>query len=337
MKRVFLAGVVAIAVLLCSGLVVAEIAGVSVPVALSHKVAPPQQGVVTAVLDGATLEVRADDRVNRVRLEGLQIPAVAAPDRPGQCLGPEALAILGGVAPIGSELRLVHDVDASGRAVVRAYTANGLLVNTEVARLGFAQVVPSDDGPFTADLRRAAEEASSERRGLHSPAIGCTAAGQVQNVLSLVAGVPEAVPTGASGGELNVLASTATDVRATTDELLWSFGQNRTDPTWSILEPAERADLATRLRIAGDQVSARELALRAAASAAFSNEVTQTAVQTEANREARRLAKIRKAETDRLAAIRRVRAAQQASALRAALEEARARRARAEGSPSRSR
>lgn len=335
MKRVLMIGVVAIAVLVCGGFVVAEITGVSVPVALSHKIAPPEQGVVAGVVDGATLEVRSGDRVNRVRLEGLQIPTVAAPDRPGQCLGPEASAILGGVAPIGSELRLVHGVDASGRAVVRAYTGNGLLVNAEVTRLGFAQVVPSDDGPFTAELRRAAEEATAGQRGLHSPVIGCTAAGQVRNVLTLVAGIPEAGPPGAPSVELNALASTATDVRATTDELLWSFDQDRTDPTWSVLEPAERADLATKLRTAGDQAAAREVTLRAAASAAFSDEATRTAVQTEVNREAQRLAKIRKAEADRLAAIRRARAAQQAAALRQALEEARTRRSRAEGSPSR--
>jgi endonuclease YncB( thermonuclease family) len=326
MKRVLAAGALLIAVLVCGGFVAAEIAGVSVPVALSHTLAPPEQGVVTAVVDGATLEVRAGDRVNRVRLEGLQIPTVAAPDRPGQCLGPEAGAILGGVAPVGSELHLVHRRDAAGRPVVRAYTGHGLLVNGEVVRLGFAQVVPSDDGPFTAELRRAAEEATTERRGLHSPAIGCTAAGQVQNVLTLVAGVPEAGPPGAPGVELNALASTATDVRVTTDDLVWSFGQDRTDPTWSVLEPAERADLTTRLRTASDQVAAREIALRAAASAAFSDEATRTAVQTEVNREAQRLAKIRKAEADRLAAIRRARAAQQAAVLRQALEEARSRR-----------
>jgi micrococcal nuclease len=320
MRRVvkFGIGLVAIAGV---GLAVVKVTGADpTAIALPQSTPPPAQGVVAALSDGETFDIRSNDQLTRIRLLSIDTPAPATPDRPAQCLGPEATAYLASVIPVGTTLQLTYDKDRFGRTVAMASTPDGRLVNAEVVRAGFAEVIKTDeDGPTQSPVEAASREASTSQRGLHSPDVGCTVPGQVKAVTDMVARVPTTAPAGARGADLNNSANAATDARAAADELLWAFDQKRQEMIWLVLEPAERAKLEQQTRDAHDRVAAAEVTLRTAASATFNSEATQGAVQAEAARVAKQLAAIRAAEARRAAeAARRAEAARQAAAAKRA-------------------
>lgn len=280
----------------------------------------PVQASVATVVDGESFEVRAGEQTTRIRLLDIATPVTAGPDRPGQCLGPEASAFLASLLPAGSEVRLAYGEDRLGRPVAAATTADGRLVNAELVRAGFAEVAAGDGGrdpAARAAMESAARQAVAEQRGLHSAGVPCTVPGQVKAVLDQAARIPAAAPPGARGGDLLALANQATDARVAADRLVWAFTQDRGELHWRVLTDAETADLSRRLTGARDRVSRSESALRVAANLALNAEATQGSAQAEAARVATRIAKARKAEARRIAAAaRRVEAARQAEAAR---------------------
>jgi micrococcal nuclease len=321
-------GLVAIAGI---GIAVVKMTGVgqTLPIVLKQA-PPPSEGVVTTLIDGETFDVRSNDQVTRIRLLNIDVPTPAAPDQPGRCLAREASAFLASTIPVGTQLKLTYDKDSFGQTVAAVSTDDGKLINAEVARAGFAEVINDDtQAPTLSTVETAAGEAASNKRGLHSPDIGCTVPGQVNTVLGMLARVPTTAPAGARGVELNNLANTATDARARADELVWAFAQNRQGPVWVVLDQTERSRLEQQVRQARDQVAAAEVTLRTAASNAFNSEATQDAAQTEANRIARQVAAIRAAEARRAA-----QAARRAEAARQAQQETLKRRTSQSSSPS---
>jgi micrococcal nuclease len=98
--------------------------------------------VVEKVVDGDTLEVSGGERV---RLIGVDTPESVAPDRPVGCFGREASKFTASVVPPGTGVRLVGDVeqrDRIGRLLAYVYRqADGLIVNAELLRQGFAQLL----------------------------------------------------------------------------------------------------------------------------------------------------------------------------------------------------
>lgn len=280
----------------------------------------PVQASVATVLDGESFEVRTGEQSTRIRLLDIATPVPATPDRPGQCLGPEASAHLASVLPPGSEVQLAYGEDRLGRPVAAATAADGRLVNAEMVRAGFAEVAAGDgerDPAVRAALESAAHQAVAEQRGLHSASVPCTVPGQVRAVLDRVAQVPATTPPGARGSELFALANQATDARVAADRLVWAFTQDRGELHWRVLTDAETADLSRRLTEARDRVSKSETTLRVAANLALNTEATDGSAQAEAIRVATQIAKARKAEARRIAAAaRRVEAARQAEAAR---------------------
>lgn len=280
----------------------------------------PVRAAVATLVDGETFEVRTGGQTTRIRLLGIATPAPAASDRPGQCLGPESSAFLASVIPVGSEVQLAYGEDQLGRSGAAASTADGRLVNTEIVRAGLAEGLSIGDGPAAlsrASIEAAAQEATANQRGLHSPKLPCTVPGQVKAVLDLVARVPAAVPPGARGVDLNNLANAATDARVAADRMVWAFAENRRELTWRVLGSAELADLRGRITEARDRVTTSETALRVAANMALNAEATQGAAQAQAARIAHQLVVIRRAEARRIAAAaRRAEAARQAEATR---------------------
>jgi micrococcal nuclease len=101
-------------------------------------------GVVDAVIDGDTIDVRVGGRDERVRLIGIDTPETKRPDTPVECFGAEASARTAALLPPGTEVRLERDVvarDDYGRllAYVRR-TSDGLFVNEALVRDGYAMV-----------------------------------------------------------------------------------------------------------------------------------------------------------------------------------------------------
>lgn len=285
----------------------------------------PTQAEVTALVDGHTFDVRSNDQVTRVRLGYVDTPAAPQPGQPAACLAHEATAKLASVAPAGTQLKLTYAKDRFGRTTAEATTMDGRLVNAEIVRAGYAQVVRGDsETPVPASVDAAAREALENKRGAHAAGIACTVPGRVKTLTDLVAQVPTTAPPGARVLDLATSANRATDVRMAAEELDSAFEQNRQAITWLALAPTERVQLQTQVRAARDRAAAAETALRNAANMIVNADATQAAVRGEAAVIARTLAKIRKAEADRAAeAARRAQAALEAQAYAQAEEQAR--------------
>ncbi|HWI04139.1 MAG TPA: thermonuclease family protein [Acidimicrobiales bacterium] len=121
--------------------------------------------VVRKVVDGDTIEV---SRGERVRLIGVDTPESVAPDRPVGCFGKEASRFTASLVPPGTPVRLVGDVeqrDRYGRLLAYVYRhADGLFVNAELLRQGYAQLLTippniAHTDEFTAIARQAREGA----------------------------------------------------------------------------------------------------------------------------------------------------------------------------------
>lgn len=122
--------------------------------------------VVVGVLDGDTIEVRTgDDRVETVRLLGIDTPETHHPAKPVQCFGPEASAYTESRL-LGRRVTLEDDVerhDVYGRRL--AYVLlDGKRFNDELLRLGYARllVIPPNGAHARTML---AEELAAERAG----------------------------------------------------------------------------------------------------------------------------------------------------------------------------
>lgn len=119
--------------------------------------------VVRKVVDGDTIVVTGGERV---RLIGVDTPESVTPDRPVGCFGKEASRFTAHVLPPGTSVRLVGDVeqrDRYGRLLAYVYRqADGLFVNAELLRQGYAQLLTippniAHTDEFTAIARQARE------------------------------------------------------------------------------------------------------------------------------------------------------------------------------------
>ena len=97
---------------------------------------------IERVVDGDTLVVSGGERV---RLIGVDTPETKDRRRPVGCFGEQASEFTTALLPAGSRVRLVGDVeqrDRYQRLLAYAYRLpDGLFVNAELLRRGFAQVL----------------------------------------------------------------------------------------------------------------------------------------------------------------------------------------------------
>lgn len=128
--------------------------------------APREVGtaVVVDVVDGDTVEVRVDGRVEAVRLLGIDTPETVDPHRPVGCFGPEASARTAELLPVGTAVSLERDVegrDHFGRLLAYVFRAgDGTFVNEALVAEGYAEVLVIDPNRAYADRLRAAEAAA---------------------------------------------------------------------------------------------------------------------------------------------------------------------------------
>ena len=98
--------------------------------------------VVRKVIDGDTIEVSGGERV---RLIGIDTPETNDPNRPAGCFGTEATRFTASLLASGTPVRLVGDAeqrDRYGRLLAYVYRrADGLFVNAELLRRGYAQLL----------------------------------------------------------------------------------------------------------------------------------------------------------------------------------------------------
>jgi micrococcal nuclease len=120
--------------------------------------------VVVEVVDGDTIDVEIDGRVERVRMIGIDTPETKRPDMPVECFGPEASAFTAALLPAGTPVRVERDVvgrDDYGRLLGYVHLPGGVtFVNREIVRQGYAQplsIPPNSTyaAEFAADARAA--------------------------------------------------------------------------------------------------------------------------------------------------------------------------------------
>jgi micrococcal nuclease len=130
----------------------------------------PGNGRVVKVVDGDTIHVVVSGRRETVRYIGVDTPETKHPTKGVQCYGKAAAAFNARLVG-GERVRLVRDVEARdryGRLLAYVYRArDGLFVNAELARLGYAQPLSiAPDVRHAARFAALAREARVRRRGL---------------------------------------------------------------------------------------------------------------------------------------------------------------------------
>lgn len=122
------------------------------------------EAVVDYVHDGDTLFL-SDGR--KVRLLGVNAPEVG---EHAECYGDAATAALRAMLPKGTHVRTVADArehDRFGRSLLFLFTEDGALVNLDLVREGYAEVlVMRGDTLWVDELRDAEREARTASRGL---------------------------------------------------------------------------------------------------------------------------------------------------------------------------
>jgi len=127
-------------------------------------------------VDGDTVHVRLVDRIEKVRYIGINTPEVHHPTRGEEPGGRAATEINRGLVG-GRAVRLEPDVQLRDRyrrllAYVWVERADGVevMVNAEMVRLGYAQVMTIPPNVRHAEMfRKLAAEAREQRRGLWAP------------------------------------------------------------------------------------------------------------------------------------------------------------------------
>lgn len=129
------------------------------------------EGVVTRVVDGDTLHVKVGGTTEKVRLIGIDTPETHGPGGLKECYGEESTKRMSQLAPVGTPVRLVRDVDARdryGRLLAYVYRArDGLFLEVAMARDGFADELSiKPNVAHAAEIAAAVDEARRANRGL---------------------------------------------------------------------------------------------------------------------------------------------------------------------------
>jgi micrococcal nuclease len=137
---------------------------------------------VAGVVDGDTIDVRYDGATHRVRLLNVNTPETVDPDKPVECMGPEASDYLKSRLPVGIEVRLEHDEetrDGYGRELAAVFLGADL-VNADIARQGLGVAMSiKPNTKFLPPVQSAQAEAQQAGRGLYGSDISCTIPAQV--------------------------------------------------------------------------------------------------------------------------------------------------------------
>lgn len=133
--------------------------------------AKPDYYYVTKVVDGDTIDVKINGRVERVRLIGINTPESVDPHRPVECYGPEsakeASALLDNKLVKLASDPTQTDRDKFGRLLRYVTTEAGLDYNLEIIKRGFAfEYTYKNHYKFQAQYKVAQLEAQKNKIGL---------------------------------------------------------------------------------------------------------------------------------------------------------------------------
>jgi len=134
--------------------------------------AKPAGRQVTRVVDGDTLILSPNDRV---RLIGVDTPETVHPKKMVECYGKEAKEFTRSTVA-GQKIRLVLDdanagrrhKDRYGRTLGYVYLQDGMMLNAELVRRGFAHAYTRFPFRYLVEFRRLEQEARGRGVGLWS-------------------------------------------------------------------------------------------------------------------------------------------------------------------------
>ncbi|OGL06540.1 MAG: hypothetical protein A3H48_03985 [Candidatus Rokubacteria bacterium RIFCSPLOWO2_02_FULL_71_18] len=138
--------------------------GLDVPPALAARL----EGTVVRVVDGDTIHVKVGERVEKVRYIGVNTPEVHHPTKGEEPGGREAACVNRDLVA-GRQVRLELDAqthDRYGRVLAYVWV-DGAMINAELVRLGYAQVMTIPPNVrHQALFLRLQREARAAERGL---------------------------------------------------------------------------------------------------------------------------------------------------------------------------
>lgn len=138
--------------------------------AVAHGADAPELATVTRVVDGDTIVVELNGRIERVRLVGVDTPETVHPQKPVERFGKEAAAFTKRLAE-GKRVRLERDGqsanrDRYGRLLRYAYLPDGKLLNAEIVSQGYGFAYVKYPFDRMEEFRRLEREAREAGRGL---------------------------------------------------------------------------------------------------------------------------------------------------------------------------
>lgn len=128
-------------------------------------------GTVTRVVDGDTIYVAFANRVEQIRLIGVDTPETVHPTKPVECWGPQASQQTKTWLPKGTTVYVTRDVEARdkfGRLLAYVYrSSDNLFVNEELVAGGWARPYPYEPNTsLQAVFAKAAYRAQTSHLGL---------------------------------------------------------------------------------------------------------------------------------------------------------------------------
>ncbi|MGW9739192.1 endonuclease YncB(thermonuclease family) [Micrococcus sp. 140720015-1] len=164
---------------------------------------------VESISDGDTLRVTLGEVSTRVRLLNIDTPETRHPSKPVECMGPEATAALKSMISPGDTVVLRYDRrlhDRYDRLLAGVY-ADGVLVNAEMARLGYGEPAVFDGNDrFLPEVEAAWEQARANGVGRFSGECGAAA-----EPIPEAAPAPGAAPAAGDAGPVSGADSVCPD------------------------------------------------------------------------------------------------------------------------------
>ena len=210
---------------------------------------PSNADVVERTIDGDTLVIKVDGDVEHVRLLNIDTPETKDPNKPVECLGPEASAFTHDLVPDGTKVNLVYDEqkrDRYGRLLATVYLEDGRSLSEELARAGLG--VPIAVGANRSHLNevKAAQGDAIERGvGFYNPAQKCTVPSQYREALSGLSGATGQAPTTSRAAAAQVATMSAALVSARL--FLKAASTPSREIAWSLMSASRLQGMTTQL------------------------------------------------------------------------------------------
>jgi micrococcal nuclease len=264
---------------------------------------------VVRVIDGDTFDASLDGSVQRIRLLNVDTPETKDPDKPVECLGPQASDHLASLLHPGDAVTLTYDTERHDRygRLLAGVEKDDVFINAEIARegLGVAKVYEPNHRYYD-EVLTAQRDAESHRVGLYDPTVDCTLPGIVAAAES---GAASSNPT--DPGAMDAEAARLNGVADGRTPLIARFDGPRVGPVWDAFTLDQQAALRARAAqgVAAVRASAAEWSRRAsdtraqieAARVAEENRrVAEATARSQAAAEERRAQDAARAETRRL-------------------------------------